>query len=465
MTNAAPRVAAPTAPLHLPHDPALPALATLLPAAGLPELVRGFAEEAGGARVDGQAVYVRYRPGRSCVVLYELAHPEGGSLHVYARHQARGRGARRLERPAFQQVALRLERERGSRALLHLADAGVLLHAFPLDPRLPALADADTPEWVESRLAPRLGLAGARLRSHRPLSYKPERRCVFHYRLAPRGGGEAAFFAKLFRDARGAAMLPTLRSLAAQLRTAAAPWDVVAPAGHLAEAGLLAFPAVSDGLPASRALREALEDGSELPSLLEQVERAARGLSAFQRARLPDLPARGPRALLSALERAAASTAGVAPELAAACRRRLVRLADAAAALEPEPLVPAHGAFRHGQLLLCPQALVVLDLDTLALSGASADAGNFLAYLDFTGLRRPRLRPVLARCREVFLRALPPSAGAGSPWLAWHRAAAQVKIALRSFLSLSPRWPEHVPALLAAADAALDGLPTGTAPC
>ncbi len=100
---------------------------------------------------------------------------------------------------------------------------------------------------------------------------------------------------------------------------------------------------------------------------------------------------------------------------------------------------------------------MILDLDTLARSGASADAGNFLAYLDLTGLRRPRLRKALAALRAAFLDALPE---ADSPWLPWYQATSHLKIGLRSFRSLDPAWPRLSTDLLHCADAALDRLPT-----
>jgi len=162
-----------------------------------------------------------------------------------------------------------------------------------------------------------------------------------------------------------------------------------------------------------------------------------------------------PPSLVAKLRRGVALVRSVEPPLADSIEERVVALERSLGALAPEPLVPTHGAFRHGQLLLRPDGLVVLDLDTLCRSGASADAGNFVAYLDSLALRRPRLASVAERCREAFVATLQGPPDSRAAWLAWYRAASHLKVALRSFLSLSRRWPERAAALLECADRAL----------
>jgi hypothetical protein len=457
---------------RLPQDPGLPRLRDLFPERGAPDFVAEFARAGGVEPVpeQGEVEYVRYRPGRSCVVLWSLPTRSGGRLHLYAKLVARDRAARdrqgAVARPGFRELAAKAEalRAPGWRAYHHLPERNLLLAASPFDPRLRGLPLALSAAWIRERIAPLLGEENGKEEGRglgaTPLSYKPERRCVVRY---DRPDG-ALGFAKLFRDERGAALLPWLRAVATQLGSRAAPWTIVSPRAHLSEARLLLLPAVPGGTGFGQWLKPVATGGAggDAGALLAQVERAGRGLAAFQRCQLGGLPVVTPGELVSGLRASATSVCSVAPELGKAVDERLSRLDRAAARLAPEPLVPTHGAFRHGQLLLLPETLVVLDLDTLCRSGASADAGNFLAYLDFLAVRRPRLGALVARSRQAFAGAL----GETSGWLSWYRAASHLKVALRSFLSLTLEWPAHTEGMLAWADRALAELDApGGSPC
>jgi hypothetical protein len=443
-----------TARWSIPEDAGLPGLRGLFPEQGRPAFVD---ELAGASGADpwlerGGVEYVRYRPGRSCVALWSFPTPAGRPLHVYAKLVARGRAGAVVERPEFRALAASVEATRTprSRPYLHLAERDLLLILFPFDPRLRGLPLALSAGWVREHVAPRLGLEGGGDLQPTPLSYKPERRCVVRY-ASGAGDARPRAFAKLFRDERGGEMLPWLGALAAQLHAAEAPWSVVPPLAHLPEARMLLLPAVAGGTSFGSSLAESVDGGAGEAALLAQVARAGRGLAAFQRCELQGLPVVTPRDQTEKLRDFVVPIRAVAPRLARSLDERLAGLERAIGRLAPEPLAPSHGAFRHGQLLLLPEALVVLDLDTLCRSGASADAGNFLAYLDFLALRRPRLRPLAERSQQAFVDALGPTRG----WLAWYRAASLLKVALRSFLSLSRRWPAHTAGLLDCADRAL----------
>ncbi len=447
----------------LPEDPGLPGLRDLFPDRGCPDFVEDLARASGAepALERGEVEYVRYRPKRSCVVLWSLPTRSGGSLHLYAKLVAHDRAHGVVDRPGFRELAAKVEvlRAPGSRPYRCLAERDLLLALSPFDPRLRGLPLALSAGWVRERVAPRLGIESGIGLEATPLSYKPERRCVVRYASED---ARPCGFAKLFRDERGVAMLPWLRALAAQLRSAAAPWTIVSPLAHLPEARLLLLPAVEGGTGFGQWLKPVVDGGAGAGTLLAQVERAGRGLAAFQRCEITGLPVVTPGDLVSKLRDSAFSVRAVEPGLGKAVDERLSRLERAAARLAPEPLVPTHGAFRHGQLLLLPEALVILDLDTLCRSGASADAGNFLAYLDFLALRRPRLGALVARSERAFVSAL----GETNGWLSWYRAASHLKVALRAFLSLTLQWPAHTEALLGCADRALAGMDApGGVPC
>jgi hypothetical protein len=442
----------------IPHDPGLPGLADFLPASGAPPAVAAFAatRDPGADPATGRIVYVRYRPTRSCVSLWHFHRASGRPLWIWAKQLPDARRLRAAEE-ALGALAARAGGTGGPAPWRSLPERGLLLHAFGLDPRLPALARAQDSGWAATRLAPCLGLPpGAALAQARGLSYKPERRCVFHYRWEAAAGG-VSHYAKLFRDDRGARLLAWQRDLVRQLGTCAGGFESVAPLAHLDEERMLVFPTL-EGEKATRAIEAVAERRAPPERITAHVARAARGLARLQACRLDGLPEEAPPALVERFARDAAGVARVEGGLAGAVRERLQRLDAARDALAPEPLVPTHGAFRHGQLLLRRGATAVLDFDTLSRSGASADAGNFLAYLELTSLRRPRLASVLDACREAFLAEL---AAPHAPWLAWYQALSLLKVTLRAFLSLDPAWPRLAPACLRAADRALGGLPAG----
>jgi hypothetical protein len=442
----------------LPRDPELPELAWLLPAEGPPPAGVEMARALASAELDprrGEIRYVRYRPTRSCVVLWSFP-TSARPVWIYARHAVpeRARSAGRQER--FDALAKRIEAERGIRPWQLHANGRVRLHAFPLDPRLPALADANSPDWARRSLTPLADGSGGTPRVE-ALSYKPERRCVFRYEM---GAGEATAirYAKAFRDGRGAGLLSMQRALQDWLGRTHAPFEVVAPQHYLPDRQILVFEAVP-GVKATRVLEAVADGGEPVERLTLLAGQAARGLEHLQRASLDGLPGQPPRSLVARFRRDAERVEAVAPELARSLAGVLARLDDAAGRLESEALVPSHGAFRLGQLLARENTTVVLDFDTLGRSGASADAGNFVAYLEVAALRRPRLLPALEKCRDAFLAALPHP---DSPWLAWYRTLSLVKIALRTFLSLEPDWPERMERLQSVIGEASAGFAVGT---
>jgi hypothetical protein len=172
------------------------------------------------------------------------------------------------------------------------------------------------------------------------------------------------------------------------------------------------------------------------------MEAAAAGLAALQQAELHGLRVEAPTDLVGSFRRSSSGIAIVAPDFGRRVSESLAALETTARKLPSEPLVTAHGAFRHDQLLEAFGRLIVLDLDTICLSGASADAGNFLGYLDLTAIRRPRLSDIIQDCASAFFRAVQREGFANEQWIAWYRAAAHVKKALRAFFSLEPAWPE-----------------------
>jgi hypothetical protein len=382
---------------QLRDDPALEAVAELLPERGAPAFV---ADAVGAGDPERAAVeYVRWRPGRSCTVLWAFPRDDAAPLRVSGR----------------------------------LAAGRLELEVFPLDDRLPGLPFAAD--------AARVGAAiGIDLADAVVVAYKPTRRCVLRYTDA---SGRTRLFGKVFRDDRGAPMPAWFAALRGQL----ARWELPAPVGYLAEPRLLLFEAVRGATELSQLLR-----GGDATAAVEAVRRVAGGMAEFRAAAVEGLAVVTPDDILRPLVRGARELEPVGPDAARAVAARLEELARLATELEPEPRVLAHGAFRAGQLLVRDERVVVLDLDSLCAAGAAHDVGCFLAGLDLSATRSPRLRPIAARCETAFLDGID---GVDPRWIAWHRAAACVEHALRRVYALEPQWPEHMALLLARASEAL----------
>lgn len=445
---------------RLPRDPALPALHDLFPDSGAPEFVVEAAREMAGLQLDASRVkikFVRYRPTKSCVVLWTFRSDAGRAVMVSGRLFHNDRGAGIVARPSFERQAAEAGKGIGGRApYRYLPDRQLLLQLFPLDLRLPALTSIASEAWVQAKFSPLLGASVGEIRvlSAKPVSYKPWRRCVYRYALDV-AGRTRRYFGKLFLDDRGAQQLGWLRAIEERLRTSDAPWRIVAPAGYVGEAHLLLLEAVEDAVEVKDMLKEASKEGGATPALLDVMVRAAEGIRAFQNVELNGLPEAPPLEVVRDLEAGTEGIDVVAPEFAAPASRMLRALTEQARELRPEPLTPTHGAFRHDQFLLAGSEMVAMDLDTLCRSGASADAGNFLGYLDVTAVRRPELKPAIEQCAAAFQEAALRLPNCSAEWTSWYRAAAHVKKALRSFYSLDPKWPGTAETLLSQAERAL----------
>jgi hypothetical protein len=437
---------------HVPADPSLHGLRELFPSEGAPGFVARAAEELFQEPVDerdGKPVYARYWPGRRCVVLWSFPGADAPRL-VSGTLFSDGRGARTVERSAFRRLLQSAQDRHGPDRSFHrfLPDHRVLLMAFPLDGRLRGLPAADSKEWIRSVLCPAVGLEPASITriEHQALNFKPWRRCVFRYRVH-RPEGASGFFAKVFRDDRGAVLFDRALAVHRHLAAADRGWDTPRPVSYLPEEKIVVFEELRDAVEVSDLLHDAGRESRARDRLIEGFERAGSVAGELREAKLEGLPRVPPHAVLASLRKRAENIARVEPEFAFTVERELDRLGAEVERREPEPLVPAHAAYRHDQLLLRGNRLAVLDLDGLCLSGTSADAGHFLGFLDMARIRRPRKRDLLAVCEDAFVRGLRSGNDRSLEWLSWYRAAAQIKKAVRSFLSLDSKWRSAAAAL------------------
>ena len=289
---------------------------------------------------------------------------------------------------------------------------------FPLDPVLPGLAEI-TGTGGERLLAPflrgvepgqELGPLECELQH-----YKPFERAVLRVR-AGRPGADSpdrtTVYVKLFGDERGAASHEVLSALSAVARRSSC-LRVPEPLGYDAARRILVLKE-APGQTDLRAWVKCLARGQPLPAGVD-VDRV-RSCLALAAGTLRDLQRSGlrprerrtfqeelarlrmRRALLpEGLARAQPGLLARSGEL----QRRLEGLAPA-----EERLVPAHGSYRHKQMIGDERGLTLVDWDGFCLANPALDAGTFLGLFVRPG-GAPELDELSAGFRREILELQP----------------------------------------------------------
>jgi hypothetical protein len=333
----------------------------------------------------------------------------------------------------------------------------ILLQAFPLDSKLRGLPLAMREGAVVEVLARARGCepGDVRLIRSEPVAYTAWHRCVVRYEAEVQGQREN-YYAKLFRDDRGEALFSRMQAMSASLQDVGNDWILPEAVQYDGRARMLILSEIGGAVELKQLLSDASDDAAQVPVLRRRFASAAAGLAVFQRATFDGLPVVTPQTLLEWLDTKRRGVDRVVPELSSRSGTLLQALAARADALPAEPMRIAHGAFRHSQMLACGERLALIDFDGLRLTGASADAAEFLSYLDRQLARRPHREAALREGEEAFTDALA-DLHLDPRWLDWYRAAANVKHALRCFVSLQRRWSETSDHLLTAAERLLAG--------
>jgi hypothetical protein len=419
----------------MPEDPDLPGVPGLFGEEG-PAQVAGFLDARGWMMRDARAVQALYRPGRSCVVRYQVLadsprlEPRVLTVCVETRVHVEE------PPPAPSGFAERYGLEEPVEAR-----PPYQVYVFPYDPVLGGLPDA---AW-----APAVRDAMNRLEngtiavSTQPLRYRPRRRAVFRY-LAAQRGGEARvrpFFGKVLRGSRARASLGVAASAPRNLRGPRRsrfrrpPVRLAFPVGEIVR-GTLLFPP----LP-GRSLRELLIAGGTLPA----PERVGRVLDDLARLGSDLVPAQ-------ALERwrpseGAEETARLLRVLVPRLDAQVGAVVDAVREGEANDPIPprlVHGDLYEDQVFVAENfSLGLLDLDDLGPGDPALDAANFCAHLVALALSAPaaadRLLAYRSLIRETFAARLgvPPSS------LAWRESLAMLLLASGPFRVLDPGWPQQ----------------------
>ncbi|MHC5021121.1 MAG: phosphotransferase family protein, partial [Planctomycetota bacterium] len=284
------------------------------------------------------------------------------------------------------------------------------------DPELPTL-DLLDPRVATSRLQRRWGGEADGRLDVRLRGYKPLRRVTVEYRS--RGGGDGAG-RSLYGKALRRPDLARVRATYAALARSAAADSLVLPHDVVERWGMMLF----DHQPGT-----ALERLVPGPAAVRGVELAGETLAALHTSGA-GLPAAHDRPReWQTLDRWLRCAARSCPEMATklhASRQLLQRLGDAIGAGCP---VPSHRDYHPGQLLVAPDGVAVLDLDTAAMAEPELDVGNFLAHLDLFELDRRLVEA--ASLGEAFRSAYESRVGRRlrSRRLLWYHAGAVLRLA------------------------------------
>jgi hypothetical protein len=421
-----------------PQDPALgPISAALEPYETAKLLDESLADPVeGDLRVARcRPIYIRYRPGRYCRVLYEIRFRDRatGAATERLAHAAllRGDRAERLwargEPQRLAERAAELHPGPPAARAAYVPTLRAIVQVYPVDLDLLGLVEAAAPGVMRERLGD--ALAEGRLLEVEPelVRYKPRRRAVLRMRLE--GGRRQAVYAKVRADERGALIHRSAVALAA------AGVPLAEPLGYLPDLRLMLASEV-----AGTRLRELR--GS--PRFAAAMEPVAEVLARLHACRLPDLET-SEDAEAGELRSAAGTVAALLPGVSTRVERLADRLIDRLAAADV-PTGTIHGSFHDDQVLVSEGAVTLVDLDSVQRGPLLADVGHFLSYLSADGVDA---------AREAFLAAYARHAAAGSAVLLFE-AASLLRWSTLPFRELRPDWPEAVERRVALAAARLD---------
>ena len=463
---------------RVPDDDQLPQLARLFDVEAMSRHIesawtpQGHAEpsESAGRVLSCEIERVKYRPGRNCVVGYRVRMrlPReraafDGSLQprpariatrricaaMYPLAEAEQRYARARQRAAHEdRVAL-------------LPDHGLLLWQFPVDRKLAALPRLADPRWLRSSRLPQLvearwGLGwqieGVRSRL---VSYFPDHAATLQARLhlADVAAGRRRIwnvFGKVRYDDSGTRIFDAMRRLCDSAACVAGDVGYARPIAVDAADRIL----WQDGVDAPT-LDAVLDDQGGSASLWQRVTRAVAALHASDL----DLPVVTTReSLLAEIGRARDVLARAVPQESTRVRELADRLIAAAAEFGMAADATLHGDLHSKNLLIGADRVFIIDLDRIGRGPALADLGSLLAE---TVLRDCLAANAVDEARlEAIARGYAAASGRAIDGreLRWQLAAALLRErAYRCVTSLKPGRIEALPAVLAAASAALSG--------
>jgi len=307
----------------------------------------------------------------------------------------------------------------------HVPEWNAYAQRFPNDYRMPHLRIAAVPRRARDIIAPVLKSSDSRwrgfcLRSIKPRSYWPSRKCLLKYKGSIGDSTPAHFYAKVFFDDTATKLLDLHKKLRA------GGVEVPVLIGHCQE-----FKAALFAPAPGRMLFELLDSPTGELSLAN----AGRILGRFHQCSTDlQLPIHGYTEEIAVLEGWLRALESLGIQNKSKARGLLDRLkANSAAAGRPH--FPGHGDFYDKQLLFDGKIITVLDLDMACRAPAERDAGNFLAHLKLRGLENGGRADRYSRLARAFTEAYEEDGGRLSGTaLHWYCASTFLRLACRASL-------------------------------
>jgi aminoglycoside phosphotransferase (APT) family kinase protein len=406
--------------LLIDRDRALPGLRMLFDAAAFADAVRPHLAQ---ARLDGaRLLYLRYKPGTSCLASYQLD-TSAGRVDAYAIAYLYGENQKLRKEVSEAQPSAP-----GPGALV-FPDLYVAVHFFPNDVRLGALRELATDDARRALLRKLLPTHpslwdGAVTR----LAYKPHRRYVAMLSVADvtqavmkfytRGGYEAAL-----RNARAIETTPHLR--------------VPRRMGRSSRHNIAVYHWI-DGVPLGNVAQMS-------PAALERFGAAVREI---HRQDAPKLPLIDFGAEVSRLMAVAAALGAVLPNLDERAQRAAQTLIDNFP--EPGEITTIHGDLHAKQVLMTRKRVALLDLDEAARSSPLSDLGNFVGHLWRNAIQIGAPDDAVHAAGHAVVRGYDVSRfDNAARELAWHTAASLLRLTPHPFRIRERDWPAITEAMLA----------------
>lgn len=372
-------------------DPDLPGVGSLL-GVGVPPPLAAAYGAVGTTLDEAEVVSITWWPGRQLTVRFSVT-GDGGA------------------RPGSGSAVATIGVIPDGAVVVRHDDAEIGVWALPNDPSLPGLGSALHLDTVNELLA---GLgASERATSARLRAYRPSRRAVVQVEAGP-----SSIFLKVVPPGEAAALHDRHRHLAATL-------PVPESLGFSADLGVVVMRSL-----AGEDLRTVLRRGAPPPQPAEIV--------AIPRS-LPE-PAGSDRVSspLRAVDRLTDLLTRITPE----CRQLVDSLRESIGPETAEALVPTHGDYHEGQILVEGGKLRgLVDVDTYGWGRPGDDAATMLAHLDLLSptCRRPQqVRDLALALNRQWDRVLDPVD------LRRRVAAVALGLAVGPFRVQRPQWPTEV---------------------
>jgi hypothetical protein len=373
-------------------------------------LAERLPETAEGTLVVDAGVYdVQYIPGSGARALWKIACeiPEStrkGYQLIAVRALRRGDAMPEPPKELIYRYTSQRARSRSMAKTLPLRtpwlsvpSAGILIHAFPLDPDLPTLMDVTDPRFMARALH-------RAWRPHRqkvlrvqvaPLSYTPSARVALRYKVESehKDTGEHQvhrFVGKLDHRRWPARLFPGHWAVWKALDGCV---PMARPAGYLAVSRL----SLQDFVEGTR-----VSDLAGTPEFQEHLCEAARSIARVHALRVPMLSRRGVEKEMSSVSRWTRILMELRPEYAASIERLRGRLGGELAD-RMRVTSTVHADFHLANMLAGDGGVALIDWDQVAHGDPMVDVGRVLASLRVSSLRVNGTVDGLDSAGEAFL--------------------------------------------------------------